>query len=78
MGDRLATVDMGQKLGAMPLLEGASWAPSNTILNFILMRPTVWPQYANVTDRTDRQTDRQTGKDSGPIAYGEPVLGDRL
>ena len=38
--------------------------------NFILIRPTVWPQYANVTDRRDRQ-DRQ---DNGPIAsiYGEP------
>jgi len=26
--------------------------------SFILIRPTVWPQYTNVTDRTDRQ-DRQ-------------------
>jgi len=24
--------------------------------SFILIRPTVWPQYTNVTDRTDRQT----------------------
>ena len=23
--------------------------------SFILIRPTVWPQYTNVTDRTDRQ-----------------------
>ena len=29
--------------------------------SFILIRPTVWPHYTNVTDRTDRQnrTDRQ-------------------
>jgi len=26
-----------------------------------LIRPTVWPQYTNVTDRTG-QTDRQTGQ----------------
>jgi len=34
-----------------------------------LIRPTVWPQYTNVTDRTgqtDRQTDRHT--DNGLIA----------
>jgi len=34
-----------------------------------LIRPTVWPQCTNVTDRTDRtdrQTDRQTA--NGPIA----------
>jgi len=24
--------------------------------SFILIHPTVWPQYTNVTDRTDRQT----------------------
>jgi len=33
--------------------------------SFILIRQTVWPQYANVTDRTDRPTDRQ---DNGLIA----------
>jgi len=27
--------------------------------SFVLIRPTVWPQYTNVTDRQDRQTDRQ-------------------
>jgi len=30
--------------------------------SFILIRPIVWPQYTNVTDRTD----------NGLIAYGEP------
>jgi len=30
MGDRLATIDMGRKLGAVPLLGGA-WSPSNTM-----------------------------------------------
>ena len=31
----------------------------------ILIHPTVWPQYSNVTVRQDRQ-------DNGPIAYGDP------
>jgi len=42
-----------------------------------LIRPTVWPQHTNVTDR---QTDRQ---DNRPIAYranrftnGRPKIGD--
>jgi len=33
--------------------------------SFILIRPTVWPQYTSVRDRTDRQ-------DNGPLAQGEP------
>jgi len=33
--------------------------------NFILIRPTVWPQYTNVTDRQDRQTNRQTDRQTG-------------
>jgi len=44
----------------------------NGVPSFILIRPAVWPQYTNVTDR---QTDRQTGQDrtdNGPIAQGEP------
>jgi len=36
-----------------------------------LIRPTVWPQYTNVTDRQDR-TDRQTGQRSDSI--GRTVL----
>ena len=27
--------------------------------SFVLIRPTVWPQCTNVTDRTDSRTDRQ-------------------
>ena len=34
--------------------------------SFILIHPTVWSQYTNVTDRTDRQTE------NGLIACGEP------
>jgi len=37
----------------------------------ILIHPTVWPQYTNVTDIQDRQTDMA---DNGPIAQGEPLL----
>jgi len=71
MGDRLATIDMGRKLkGLCPFGEGGPGSPSNTVWpglrptctpSFILLRPTVWPQCTNVTDRTDRQTD------NGPI-----------
>ena len=28
--------------------------------SFVLIRPTVWPQYTNVTDRQDRQTGQRT------------------
>ena len=60
MGHRLATVDMGRKVGvAVPLFGGelgphlTQWPTS--LPSGILIRPTVWPQYANVTDRQDRQ-----------------------
>jgi len=62
---RLATTDMGRKLGAVPFLGGGSWAPTNTmwpgprpttVPSFILIHPNVWPQYTNVTDR---QADRR-------------------
>jgi len=31
MGDRLATTDMGQKVGAVPLFTGEAGSPSNTM-----------------------------------------------
>ena len=64
---RLATTDMGRKWGAVPL-GGRAGSPSNTMWpgqrptsmpSFILIHPTVWPQYTNVIERTDR-TDRKT------------------
>ena len=63
---RLATTDMGQKLGALPPFWGGELGFHLTqcgmvkafiMRGFILIHPTVWPQYANVTDRTERQTD---------------------
>jgi len=38
------------------------------VASFILIRPTVWPQYTNVTDRQDRQAeqDRQRFDSIGP------------
>jgi len=66
---------MNRKLGAMPLLGRGAATPSNTtspglrltsVLSGILIHPADWPQYTNVTDRTDRQ-------DNGPIAQGEPL-----
>jgi len=66
-GDRLATIDMGQKLGAVCVCPFWAGSPSNTmwpgsrptsVPSGILIHPTVWPQYANgQTDgqRTDRR-----------------------
>jgi len=49
-------------------LRGLQGMPS-----FMLIRPAVWPQYTNVTDKTDRQD--RTGQDNSPIAYiGRTVL----
>jgi len=81
MGDRLATIVMGRKVGAtVSLFVGGAGFPSKTmsleqrptsVPSDILIHPTVWPQYINVicrqTDRTDRQTDRQTGQRSDSI-----------
>jgi len=51
MGDRLATIDMGQKLGTVPLLGELGphvtvWpGPSPTFLpSGILVYPAIWPQ----------------------------------
>ena len=45
--------------------------------SFILIHPTVWPQYTNVTDRTDRQRFDSTGqtilRTVAPI-YSQPYL----
>ena len=64
---RLATIDMGRKLGGggcapPPFLGGAGFPSNNvacaeayqstTMLSFMLIHPTVWPQYTNVTDKT--------------------------
>jgi len=55
----------GPKIGSCALLGRGSWAPSNTTWpgprftstpSFILIHPTVWSRYNNVTDRQDRQT----------------------
>jgi len=66
----------GPKIGGLfPFGGGGAGSPSNTMWpgprpscmpSFILIRPTIWPQYTNVTDR---QTDRQTGQtDNGLMA----------
>ena len=63
MGDRLATIDISRKLGAVPLL-GVAGSPCNTmwpgpkptfVPSGILIHPTVWPHQRC---RQDRQTDR--------------------
>ena len=60
---RLATVDMGLKVGnAVPLSMEGVGSPSNTmrprprptsVASGILIHPTVWAQYTNVADRQD-------------------------
>jgi len=58
-----------------PFGEGGVGSPSNTrptcMTSFILIHPTTWPQYTNVTDTTERQ-DRQTVQWSDSI--GRTVL----
>ena len=55
MGDRLATMDMGRKLGCVPLFGRGAGSPSSTmwpgprptsIPSGILIYPAVWPQEA--------------------------------
>jgi len=76
-------MDMGRKLGAVPLFGSRTGSPPNTIwpgprptsmLSFIFIRPTVWPQQTNVTDRQTGQdrTDRQDRQRSDSI--GRTVL----
>ena len=68
IGDRLATIDMGRKSGGVPPFfggGGGAGPPSNTmwpmptsVPSFILVHPTVWPQYTNITDRQTAQTEQ--------------------
>jgi len=82
---RLATIDMGRKLGLCPFLGGAG-SPSNALSpgptptfvpSDILIHPTIWLQYTNITDRTDRQdrTDKQTDRQQ---TESEPFFKRRL
>jgi len=87
LSSHLAITNMGRKLWAVPLWGGVAGSPFNTmwpgprpscVPNFMLIRPTVWPQYTNFTERqADRQTDRQTGKRSDSIwrtVFGRPFI----
>ena len=65
---RLATIHGPRSAGAAVPPFWGDGSPSNTMSpglgptsmpSFILIHPTVWPQYTNVTDRQDRR-DRQT------------------
>jgi len=75
----LATTDMGLKLGICPFGGGGAGSPSNTtwpeprptcMPSFILIHPTIWPQYSNVTDRQTNKTDKQRSD-----IIGQTVLG---
>jgi len=80
MGDCLATIDVGRKVGAAVSLFEGSGSLSNTVWpgprptsmpSGILIYASVWPQYTNVEDRQDR-TDRQDRQQSDRI--GRTVL----
>jgi len=72
MGDRLATVDMGRKVGAaVSLSVGGAVSLSNIMWTGprptsvpigVLIHPTVWPQYTNVADRETGQRSRSIGR----------------
>jgi len=73
-GPHATDTDIGKKLGAVPLWGGGAGFPSNTMWpgpgptckpSFILIRPTVWLQCTNVTDRQTGQTDRQRSDSIG-------------
>ena len=60
MGDLLAIIDTGRKVGAAVPFSGGARSASNTmwtglrpicVPRFILIHPTVWSQYTNVTSR---------------------------
>ena len=64
MGHRLATIDMSQKVGAtVPLSVGLAGSRTmspgsrpTSVSSGIVIHPTVWPQYTDVTNRQDKQT----------------------
>jgi len=68
MGDRLATIDMARKVEGCcapfrgelgPCLTQMSPVPRSTCVpSDILIHPTVWPQYTNVTDKQAGQRSR--------------------
>jgi len=62
MGDHLATIDMGRKVGGYCARPWRELGPSNTMWTMlrptsvpsgILIHPTVWRQYTNITDSRD-------------------------
>ena len=72
MSDRFATIDMGRKVmsgAAVPISVGRDGSLSNAISpgprsnsvpSGILIHPTVWSQYTNVTDRPVSERPRST------------------
>jgi len=54
------------------LVYNVAWAEAYSVPSGILIHPTVWPQYTNVSDTEDR--DRT---DNGPIAKGEPLVAQK-
>jgi len=83
LASRLAATEMGRKLGGLrPLFWGTAGSPSNTKLpgprptsipSGILICPTVWPQYTNVTDGQTNRTGQQSDSiGQNPFTNGHP------
>ena len=76
---RLTTIDMGRTLGLLRPFWGGAGSPFNAICGLaetyssipsgILIRPTSWPQYTNLTDRQTEQTNRQRSDSLGEQFY---------
>ena len=70
MGDGLATIDMGRKLGGLRSF-GEDGSPSKTV--WLGKRPNAVPSFVLIHLTVYRQTAGQTDRqDNGPIAQGEP------
>jgi len=81
MGDRLASVDMGRKVGGCGApFRGGVGSPSITmspgprptsVPGDILIHPTGWPQHTNVTDRQNRQTGQRSRSIGQTVTYND-------
>ena len=70
-----------RKLGDdVPLSMAGRWDPSKIMSprtpSGILIHPTVWPQYVNVTDRTDWESSRSTGLTATCNGRPKPAIND--
>jgi len=84
MGDRLATINMGENWGryapsggSIPIYHNISWAEAYLRTNGILIYPSVWPQYTNVTDIQTGQTGQRSDSIGEPFYKRRPKITNR-